>query len=193
MLAVGVSAKTGAIDSQFQVIHGEKKAYLNTVSKLYRVLLDQGLLDSSEMGRNHTEEMALLGTLSDTMNYKCPPRENRIIRSHFIKKLDKNGNFEMYVAVNSLYKGDEYFYLEGIMSESDLKTRVVHRRDINEIEYNRVLTKQKVAKSFPKSTSINNGSKCKRELFNMMDPPNNGHTRDLCLLSFIERLSFYVI
>ena len=139
------SFPTKAAGDDADKILNEKLSHLNLISKVTRLLQDQDmlLLDSSSEIQNTTKNLALLGAVSDTINRMCSPREQRVIQSYIIENIDVKGVFSMYIAVNSLLSGDEYFYLEGVMTDDSLKAEISYHRVIDKPVYMELLNSQK--------------------------------------------------
>lgn len=163
-----VAGAASVSQAQQAEVFNQKKAHVNTIFKLYSALEDQGWLDSnSGFAQNQTMQYALLGSLADTINYNCLPREQRLVKDYFVDKVDEKGSFVLYLAVNSLSIGNEYYYLEGFFNEANLKVDISYRKDLSKKEFDILIEAAK--KSHPHnimdfiglSASINNGSKGK--------------------------------
>ena len=146
----------------------QKKAHLDHIYKIYKTLEDQGYVDPSlGIARNETMKYALMGSVSNIVNYKCTPRQQKNIKEHVVEKLDESGSFSLYMSVDSLSDGNEYFYIEGDLDKETLKVNIDFHRTLSKPEYHRA--KKTVFSYFSSlyqtTDSFNNGSKGKNFFF----------------------------
>ncbi len=134
----------------------EKQAHLDKISHLYKLLKDHGFTGESQ---NASRRFALVGSISDKLNLGLSPRDYYNIRNTYIDEFRENGQFSIYITVNSLSSGDEYFYLEGLMSEEDLDAKFIKVQRMNKQDYLKETLRQQKHKSLLFTTAINNGSK----------------------------------
>lgn len=163
----------------YEVEHLEqKKTHLSHIHDIYVQLENLGYIDPAlGVAKYETMERAALGSLLSVMNYECIPKHLVHLTDKVVEKIDQDGSFSVFIAVNSLADGNKYYHFEGDIDIDTLKLNIKYRKELSRKEFQEVKETapasvlhtlyQKVGNG---SSSFNNGSKGETDLlFNIYE------------------------
>jgi len=113
-----------------------KKTHLDRIHNYFLVMENQGFIDPSLGAPNYeTYKYALMGSLSDYLNYQRTPRQLVNIKDYVVEKLEESGSFSVYVFMDSLADGDSYYRLKGVFDMEDLKVDLQFKKKLSRGDY----------------------------------------------------------